>query len=121
MSMTRPLSRITLITSARLLGAGRSKYRLFGRCCVTVMKRPFAGLRQLASGRGGRRVLLRALQEVLPDVRAICAEGLGNRRLVGAGEVADAPVELLEGVFRRGSVAINLMHQLLELGLQLHH
>src|SRR3954447_25831223 len=37
MSITKPLSKIVSITSARLLGDGRSRYRLLGPRCVTVM------------------------------------------------------------------------------------
>src|SRR5512139_20842 len=105
MSITRPLSRIVSITSARPLGLGRAAYPPPERCCVTVMCVAFPGGGSF--GRSGHARLF-PLEHVPADVGAVAAERLGDGRLVAPGEVADAPVELLQRVLGGGAVPVHL-------------
>src|SRR3954471_1324155 len=106
--MTIPLSRMTSMTSARPLGRGRSRYPRDVVAPAAAISLPsrvgllFAGL--LAWQR-----LLRAAHELLADVGAVLRQRPGDVRLANAVQVADRPVELLEGVLRGLAVAVGLL------------
>src|SRR4051794_2544091 len=96
------------MTSARPLGRGRSRYpRDVGAPTASMSPSPQPRLR-FARLLAWQR-LLRAAHELLADVGAVLRQRLGDVRLADAVQVADRPVELLEGVLRRFAVAIGLL------------
>src|SRR3954454_12011819 len=104
--MTIPLSRITSMTSARPLGRGRSRYP---RGVVAMDMASSVRVVCLGSGLAGLLVgqwLFRAVHEPPADERPVLGQRLGDVRLVDAVEVADRPVELLQGVL--GGLAVLL-------------
>src|SRR4051812_44954974 len=108
-SITRPLSRMMSITSARPLGRGRSMYP---RGVVAMLMRPLlarTALVSLLAGLLGRQGLLRLLHQAAPDEGAVLRQGLGDVGLADPVQVADRPVELLQRVLRRAPVAIGLV------------
>src|SRR3954466_8999888 len=58
-----------------------------------------------------RQRLLLAVQEMAADGGSVGGQRLGQAAFVAAREVADAPVELLEGVLTRGPVAVDVLHE----------
>src|SRR4051812_23051222 len=105
--MTRPLSRITSMTSASPLGLGRSMYPR--GVAATAMSSSPIGCSCLAGLLGGQRLFFVSAHQALADDRAVLRQRLGDLGLADAVEVADRPVELLEGVLRRHAIAVGLL------------
>src|SRR3954451_17427183 len=106
-SITRPLSRITSITSARPLGRGRSMYpRGVVAIAITSPPRLEARLPSRLAGLLTRQRLLRPAHQAAANVRAVLCQRLRDLCLANAVEVADRPVELLQGVRRGAPVAV---------------
>src|SRR3954447_1965634 len=105
--MTKPLSRITSMTSARPLGRGRSTYPR-GVVATAMVFLPVAsdGSRLVGFLRGQR--LLRSVHQPLTDERAGLGKSGCDVGLAGAVQVADRPVELLERVLGSSPVAVDL-------------
>src|SRR5215212_3943230 len=94
--MTRPLSRMTSMTSARPLGRG----------VVAMDMRVLLLL--LLVGLLGRQGLLRLAHQLAADVGAVLRERARNVDLVDPVQVPDGPVELLERVLGGPPVAVGL-------------
>src|SRR4051812_31167417 len=105
--MTRPLSRITSMTSARPLGRGRSMYPR-GVVDTAMAFLPVACDRSRLVGflRGQR--FFRLVHQLLTDERAVLGQSTCDIGLVDAVQVADRPVELLERVLGSFPVAVDL-------------
>src|SRR4051794_33064354 len=105
--MTRPLSRITSMTSASPLGRGRSMYPR-GVVDTAMAFLPVACDRSRLVGllRGQR--FFRSVHQLLADERAVLGQSAGDSGLPIAVQVADRPVELLERVLGRFPVAVDV-------------
>src|SRR4051795_3801888 len=106
--MTSPLSRMTSMTSTRPLGRGRSTYP---RGWVEIA---ISGSPPVGGGLGLVRSLVRCrllapAHQGLPDVRAVLGQGPRNLGLANAVQVADRPVELLQGVLGGAAVTLGLV------------
>src|SRR3954452_279130 len=84
-SITRPLSRITSITSASPLGRGRSRYPRGVAVVIAVMALPPLRLVRFLVWQG----LFRVAHEVGADVRPVLGQRLRDRGLVDPVQVAD--------------------------------
>src|SRR5918998_1440982 len=106
-SITSPLSRMMSMTSASPLGRGRSMYPPVAPC-VTAISSSSLSLSFLVGLLSGDR-LLRPPQQLGSDVGPVLGQRARDVHLLDPVQVADAPVELLERVLRRLTVALQLV------------
>src|SRR4051794_31649519 len=97
-STTSPLSRMMSITSAKPLGRGRSRYPPRGAVAIAieVLLPRTAWLGLVGVLRGQAFVVL--AHQTAPDVGTVLCERLRDLGLLDPVQVADRPVELLQGV-----------------------
>src|SRR5436305_1054002 len=106
-SITIPLSRITSMTSASPLGRGRSMYPR-GVAAIVIFRLASFALPSLGLVRLVRWEVVLLAHQVLPDICPVSSQRLRNPDLVDAVQVADRPIELLQGILRRSAVAVRL-------------